>query len=58
MAALAFLARQQGALIVPAVIGYLLLSRRLRFDRAGLILLLQLRRHPGGGRGRVLRLAA
>ena len=42
MAALAFLARQQGALIVPAVIGYLLLSRRLRFDRASLTLLLQL----------------
>ena len=42
MAALSFLARQQGALIVPAVIVYLLLSRRLRFDRAGLILLLQL----------------
>src|SRR4051794_37663734 len=42
VAALAFLARQQGALIVPAVIVYLLLSRRLRVDRAGLILLLQL----------------
>jgi hypothetical protein len=42
MAALSFLARQQGALIVPAVIVYLLLSRRLRVDRAGLILFLQL----------------
>jgi Dolichyl-phosphate-mannose-protein mannosyltransferase len=42
MAALTFLARQQGALIVPAVIVYLLMSRRLRFDRASLILLAQL----------------
>jgi hypothetical protein len=42
MAALSFLARQQGALIVPAVIVYLLLSRCLRFDRAGLNLFLQL----------------
>lgn len=42
MAALAFLTRQQGALIVPAVIAYLLLSRRLRLDRASLVLLLQL----------------
>ena len=41
MAALSFLARQQGGSIVPAVIVYLLLSRRLRFDRAGLVLFRQ-----------------
>ena len=39
---LAFLARQQGALIVPAVFVVLLLTRRLRFDRAGVILFGQL----------------
>ncbi len=42
VAALAFLTRQQGALIVPAVFAYLLLSRRLRIDRASLVLLVQL----------------
>jgi hypothetical protein len=42
VAALAFLTRQQGALIVPAVFAYLLLSRRLRFDRAGVVLLARL----------------
>jgi hypothetical protein len=42
VAALAFLTRQQGALIVPAVFACLLLSRRLRFDRAGVVLLAQL----------------
>ncbi len=42
VAGLAFLTRQQGALIVPAVIAFLLLSRRLRFDRASAVLLLQL----------------
>ena len=42
VAALAFLTRQQGALIVPAVVLFLLLSRRLRFDRASLVLLVQL----------------
>ena len=41
-AGLAFLSRQQGALIVPAVVLFLLLARRLRFDRASLRLLLQL----------------
>nr|MBA3450857.1 hypothetical protein [Chloroflexia bacterium] len=42
VAGLAFLARQQGALIVPAVFVWLLLTRRLRFDRAGVVLLAQL----------------
>src|SRR5215216_6221311 len=42
VAALAFLARQQGALIVPAVLLFLLLSRRLRRDRATLLVLVQL----------------
>lgn len=42
VAALAFLTRQQGALILPAVVLFLLLTRRLRFDRASLVLLLQL----------------
>ena len=42
VAALAFLTRQQGALIVPAVVVFLLLSRRLRFDRASLLVLVQL----------------
>ncbi len=41
-AGLAFLARQQGALIVPAVFMVLLLTRRLRFDRTGVVLLMQL----------------
>src|SRR3954447_7114521 len=40
--ALAFLTRQQGALIVPAVVVFLLLSRRLRFDRASVLVLVQL----------------
>ena len=40
--ALAFLTRQQGALIVPAVLVFLLVTRRLRFDRASLALLLQI----------------
>ena len=42
VAALAFLTRQQGALIVPAVVVFLLLSRRLRFDRASILVLAQL----------------
>ena len=42
VAALAFLTRQQGALIVPAVLVFLLLSRRLRRDRASALLLAQL----------------
>ncbi len=42
VAALAFLTRQQGALIVPAVLLFLLLSRRLRRDRASVSLLVQL----------------
>src|SRR5215216_4763010 len=39
VAALAFLTRQQGALIVPAVATYLLVTRRVRFDRTSLLLL-------------------
>jgi hypothetical protein len=39
VAALAFLARHQGVLIVVAVVSYLLLSRRLRRDRASILLL-------------------
>ena len=35
-AACAFLTRQQGALIAPAVIGFLLVMGRLRFDRASM----------------------
>jgi 4-amino-4-deoxy-L-arabinose transferase-like glycosyltransferase len=42
VAGLAFLARQQGALIVPAVFVFLLATRRLRFDRASLVLLIWL----------------
>jgi hypothetical protein len=42
VAALAFLTRQQGALIVPAVLLFLLLSRRMRFDRASALLVFQL----------------
>jgi 4-amino-4-deoxy-L-arabinose transferase-like glycosyltransferase len=42
VAALAFLTRQQGALIVPAVVMFLLFSRRLRFDRASVLVLAQL----------------
>ncbi|MGH2615601.1 MAG: hypothetical protein ACRDJC_10210 [Thermomicrobiales bacterium] len=42
VAGLAFLTRQQGALFVPAVLTFLLLTRRLRFDRASGTLLLQL----------------
>ena len=42
VSALAFLARQQGALIVPAVVLFLLVTRRLRCDRASVVLLLQL----------------
>jgi hypothetical protein len=42
VAALAFLTRQQGALIVPAIAIYLLVARRVRFDRASLVLLVQL----------------
>src|SRR5918995_5586549 len=41
-AALAFLTRQQGALIVPAVFLFLLLSRRLRLDRASALIVVQL----------------
>jgi 4-amino-4-deoxy-L-arabinose transferase-like glycosyltransferase len=42
VAALAFLTRQQGALIVPAVLLFLLLSRRLRVDRSSVLVLAQL----------------
>ena len=35
--ALAFLVRQQGILLLPAVLGYLLVARRLRPDRIGLL---------------------
>ncbi len=42
VAGLAFLARQQGALIVPAVVLFLVLTRRLWFDRTSLVLLIQL----------------
>jgi hypothetical protein len=42
VAALALLTRHQGALLVPAVGCYLLLSNRLRFDRASLLLLARL----------------
>jgi hypothetical protein len=42
VASLAFLTRQQGALIVPAVFLFLLLARRLRRDRTSALLLLQL----------------
>jgi 4-amino-4-deoxy-L-arabinose transferase-like glycosyltransferase len=42
VAALAFLTRQQGALIVPAVVVFLLISRRLHPDWASLLLLIQL----------------
>ena len=46
VAALALLTRHQGALIVPAVAGYLLVSRRLRFDRASLLVLARLAALP------------
>jgi hypothetical protein len=42
VAALAFLTRQQGILIAPAVVLFLLLSRRLHRDRASLLVLVQL----------------
>ena len=42
VAGLAFLTRQQGALIVPAVFAVLLLTRRLRRDKASLVLVVQL----------------
>ena len=42
VAALAFLTRQQGALIIPAVATFLLVARRVQFDRASLVLLVQL----------------
>jgi 4-amino-4-deoxy-L-arabinose transferase-like glycosyltransferase len=42
VAALAFLSRQQGILIAPAVLLFLLVSRRLRRDRASLLVLVQL----------------
>jgi 4-amino-4-deoxy-L-arabinose transferase-like glycosyltransferase len=42
VAALAFLTRQQGILIAPAVLLFLLLSRRLRRDRTSLRVLIQL----------------
>ncbi len=42
VAALAFLSRQQGILIAPAVLLFLLLSRRLRRDRTSLLVLVQL----------------
>jgi dolichyl-phosphate-mannose-protein mannosyltransferase len=37
-AGLAFLERQGGAFIVPAVLGYLLLARQIRLDRRGVML--------------------
>ncbi len=42
MAALAFLTRHQGALVVPAVVAFLFASRRLHLDRPTLRLLVQL----------------
>src|SRR5215207_8995737 len=42
VAALAFLIRQQGIAIAPAVLLFLLLSRRLRRDRASLLIVIQL----------------
>jgi hypothetical protein len=42
VAALAFLTRQQGIMIAPAVLMFLLLSRRLRRDRASLLVVIQL----------------
>ena len=42
VAALAFLTRQQGIVIAPAVLLFLLLSRRLRRDRASLLIVIQL----------------
>src|SRR5215216_3514669 len=42
VAALAFLTRQQGILVAPAVLLFLLLSRRLRRDRTSLQVLIQL----------------
>src|SRR5215217_2028845 len=42
VAALAFLTRQQGALIVPAVATYLIVTRRVRFDRTSFLRLIQL----------------
>jgi 4-amino-4-deoxy-L-arabinose transferase-like glycosyltransferase len=42
VAGLAFLTRQQGALIVPGVLMFLLLTRRLGWDRRSLVLLVQL----------------
>ena len=42
VAALAFLTRQQGILIAPAVLLFLLLSRRLRRDRTSLLIMVQL----------------
>jgi hypothetical protein len=42
VAGLAFLTRQQGALLVPAVVLFLLISRRLHRDRASLVLVTQL----------------
>jgi hypothetical protein len=48
-AALAFLARQQGALIVPAVLLFLLVTRRLRVDRASVKIVAQLVALPVAG---------
>jgi hypothetical protein len=42
VAALAFLTRQQGILLAPAIFLFLLLSRRLSRDRASLLVLIQL----------------
>src|SRR5215207_85813 len=42
VAALAFLTRQQGALIVPAVVTYLIVTRRVRFDWTSFLRLIQL----------------
>ncbi len=44
--ALAFLIRQQGILLLPAVLGYLLVARRLRPDRAGLLVCLRVAAIP------------
>jgi 4-amino-4-deoxy-L-arabinose transferase-like glycosyltransferase len=46
VATLAFLTRQQGALIVPAVFAFLVVTRRLRFDRESLLRLVQLAALP------------
>jgi hypothetical protein len=46
VAGLAFLERQGAALIVPAVLGYLLLSRQLRLDRRGVVMVARVAAAP------------